>query len=113
MLHLLNLKIIIIILMVIGVISDFFFTHLVSQYLILKLITSFTVLMFSLGILTIICWIPTVIIGGWISPLIKKQGLAIDFELWSFLISAIISVSVVLYFFGNKLFDWSKIIFWI
>lgn len=108
-----NLKLFIVALLAIGVISDFFFPYLVSQYLILKLITSFTALMFSLGILTIICWIPTGVIRGWLNPLIKKQATEINFELdWSFLTSAIISVVVVLYFFGNKLFDWSKIIFW-
>jgi len=111
-----NLKRVIVVLLAIGVISEFFFPYLVSQYLILKLISSFTALMFSLGILTIICWIPTGIIHSSINSLFKKQEFALNiknFEIdWSFLTSAIISVVVVLYFFGNKLFDWSKIIFW-
>lgn len=111
-----NLKLFIVVLLAIGVISEFFFPYLVSQYLILKLISSFTALMFSLGILTIICWIPTGIIHSSINSLFKKQEFALNiknFEIdWSFLTSAIISVVVVLYFFGNKLFDWSKIIFW-
>jgi len=112
-----NLQRVIVVLLAIGVISEFFFPYLVSQYLILKLITSFTALMFSLGILTIICWIPTGIINSCINSLFKKQEFALkisNFELdLSFLISAIISIVAVVYFFGDKLFDWSKILFWI